>query len=109
MIKRVDYEIIKQYEEVFGRLKMMSLLEDFSTDANDKLGNIEQLSLEGQRLAYHSLRSSSLVFGLCELSELCEKLEEKALAEQAITEDEAIASRNLLCVSICLAKDYFED
>ena len=100
---------LEQYRQIFGHEKMCLLWEEFINDANDKLKCIEKQSLEKQRLAYHSLRSSSLVFGMEEFAELCRLYEEEILSGILIDDKKAAKSRNILEqgikeVKACLGK-----
>ena len=56
----ISVENIKQYEQVFGRAKMQRLWLEFIDDAKQKLADVELRDQEGQRLAFHSLRSCLL-------------------------------------------------
>lgn len=97
---------IKQYEQIFGREKMRALWAEFVSDAATKLKVIEVQDSESQRLAYHSLRSSSQVFGLMMFSETCQKREEEILAGTLITPEKAFADKQLLNESMAEVETY---
>ncbi len=104
----IDRETLEQYKSIFGAEKMRSLWNDFIDDAGKKLDKIENADNEAQRLAYHSLHSSSLVFGLKEFAELCTVYEDKVLGGGRITSDEAAASRRMLKQNIAEADTYLK-
>ena len=69
---------------VFGAEKMQMLWREFRDSTENKLKNIENETPEEIRLCFHSLRSSSLVFGLDELSKNCEIIEQSILSGEKI-------------------------
>lgn len=79
MNSEIDKALIEQYEAVFGPEKMRVLWGEFLESCREKLADIENKTTEEIRLAYHSMRSSCLVFGMVNFAKLCEKLEELAL------------------------------
>lgn len=107
MIK-LAVENIVQYEQVFGRNKMRMLWEEFVEDAKQKLNQIETKSQEQQRLTYHSLRSSSLIFGMTEFSECCRELEEQILNGNLISAQAAQNSCELLAKSMIEVEAYLK-
>lgn len=108
MNQRVNIENIKQYQGIFGLVKMKNLWKEFVDDAKDKLSGIENKSSEQQRLNYHSLRSSSLIFGMQEFSELCHQYEEKILSGIDLLDDEIDESRKLLIETILEVNTYLK-
>ena len=70
----INKDAFEQYRKVFGTEKMRLLWQEFSESTENKLQQIEK-----QRLCFHTLRSSSLVFGLEEFSKNCEMIEEAVL------------------------------
>lgn len=103
---KIVLENIQQYEQIFGREKMRALWAEFVNDATAKLDKIEECDHEAQRLAYHSLRSSSQVFGMMEFSRLCEEREEEILAGMPVKADKAENSRQLLKTSMAEVEAY---
>lgn len=103
---KIVLENIQQYEQIFGREKMRTLWAEFVSDAAAKLDKIEERDYEAQRLAYHSLRSSSQVFGMMEFSCLCEEREEEILAGMPVNADKAEDSRQLLKISMAEVEAY---
>lgn len=82
----VNKTSLEQYVAVFGAEKMKLLWQEFCNSTENKLKNIENASREEIRLCFHSLRSSSLVFGLDELSKNCEDIEQAVLSGEKIAE-----------------------
>lgn len=82
----VDFDALKQYEDIFGPEKMKQLWREYFDDARQKLQKPEEKSSDEIRLIYHSLRSSSLVFGMARFAEICEKIEEYVLEKRDINE-----------------------
>lgn len=85
MDKLINNEAICQYQKIFGAEKMKALWQEFVETSNDKLNRIENKSPEEIRLAFHSLRSSSLIFGLESFSKSCAEIEEKILNGENLT------------------------
>lgn len=85
-MQAINKDTFEQYRQVFGTTKMMSLWQEFKESTENKLKNIENSSLEEIRLCFHSLRSSSLVFGLDELSKNCEIIEGAVLSGEKLAE-----------------------
>lgn len=81
--KNFNIETIKQYEAIFGHEKMINLFNEYQEKAEQDLNRVDSLiaqnSRDGLRLIFHSLRSSSLVFGMQGFSFACEDIEEKIL------------------------------
>lgn len=105
---KIDFTNLEQYKSVFGMEKMKLLWNEFCLDAENKLKNIETKTSEEQRLAYHSLRSSSLVFGMTDFSELCTSYEERILNQEKIESTDAEASRSLLKESMIQIDNYLK-
>ena len=75
----INKDAFEQYRKVFGTEKMRLLWQEFYESTENKLQQIEKQSPEDIRLCFHTLRSSSLVFGLEEFSKTCEMIEEAVL------------------------------
>ncbi len=82
----INKAALEQYMAVFGAEKMQMLWREFRDSTENKLKNIENETPEEIRLCFHSLRSSSLVFGLDELSKNCEIIEQSILSGEKIAE-----------------------
>lgn len=86
---------LQQYETVFGSDKMKQLFGEFRQKADEDLTSVPVLlkedAREKLRLIYHSLRSSSLVFGMEGFSALCREIEESLLSGAALKEFTALS------------------
>ena len=102
----ISVENIKQYEQVFGRAKMQRLWLEFIDDAKQKLADVELRDQEGQRLAFHSLRSSGLVFGMTDFSAFCQTTEEDILKGNLIGQEQAAQAQRLFCESAAEVEAY---
>lgn len=102
----VSIENIKQYEQVFGRAKMQRLWSEFFNDAKQTLAEVEKKEQEAQRLAFHSLRSSSLVFGMVKFSSFCQTAEEYILKGKLITRKQAAEAQRLFSKSAAAVEAY---
>ena len=105
-MSKFDLAALQQYEQIFGREKMQNLWTEFVSDARAKLDNIENSNKESQRLAYHSLRSSSQVFGMNIFAQICTQREEQILAGTEVGETEAESDRKLLAESMAEVESY---
>lgn len=85
MDKLINKDAFCQYQQIFGTEKMKALWQEFAETSRDKLDQIENKSPEEIRLAFHSMRSSSLVFGLESFSKSCAEIEEKILNGENLT------------------------
>ncbi len=74
---------IRQYDEIFGREKMRNLFSEYRQKAEEDLSRVKNLldneQTEELRLIYHSLRSSSQVFGMMGFSFACQDIEQRIL------------------------------
>ena len=70
-----DIAAMRQYENIFGPEKMRQLWYEYLDNAQKDLRDVEHKPHDELRLLYHSLRSSSLVFGMTAFAETCEKIE----------------------------------
>ena len=77
----INNTAIKQYKDVFGTEKMQKLWQEFKQDSQHSLQKLNVNNKEEVRLVFHSLRSSSKVFGLDAFSQLCEEIEDKIIKE----------------------------
>lgn len=82
----INKTTLLQYMAVFGAEKMKLLWQEFRKSTENNLKNIENRPPEEIRLYFHALRSSSLVFGLDELSKNCELIEEAVISGEKIAE-----------------------
>lgn len=102
----ISIENIKQYEQVFGYKKMRHLWSEFVDDARQKLAGVELRDRESQRLAFHSLRSSCLVFGMTDFSVFCQTAEEEILSGKLIGQEQAAQAQYLLKESVAEVEAY---
>ena len=81
--KNFSLDYIRQYDEIFGREKMLRLFSEYRQKAETDLSRTEELlkneKTEELRLIYHSLRSSSQVFGMMGFSFACQDIEQRIL------------------------------
>lgn len=81
--KEFNIDNIRQYDEIFGREKMLNLFSEYKQKVEDDLSRAAQLLKQSQtedlRLIYHSLRSSSQVFGMMGFSFVCQDIEQRIL------------------------------
>lgn len=103
---RVSIDNLKQYEQIFGHEKMRRLWLEFTEDARQKLDQAEKGNKEEQRLAFHSLRSSSLVFGMTAFSTFCQKTEEEIMNGITTGKETLSEARKLLIESMADVEAY---
>lgn len=103
---RISIDSLKQYGQIFGQEKMRRLWLEFTEDAKQKLNQAENGSKEEQRLAFHSLRSSSLVFGMTSFSAFCQKTEEEILNGNPAGKETLSEARKLLMESMAEVEAY---
>lgn len=103
---RVSIDSLKQYEQIFGQEKMCRLWREFTEDARQKLNQAENGNKEELRLVFHSLRSSSLVFGMTEFSAFCQKTEEEILNGITVGKGTLSEARKLLIDSMADVEAY---
>lgn len=106
MTELVEYDTIKQYESIVGKEKMRKLWFEFINESASTLNDVENQNHESQRLIYHSLRSSSLVFGMRRFSDFCSVLEEKIVQKGSLGSADIKQSRRLMRLSIDTVNDY---
>lgn len=75
MTDEVDLTVLRQYEDIFGPVKMSGLWHEYLDKAEKDLQTVDSRNREELRLLYHSLRSSSRVFGMTAFAALCEQIE----------------------------------
>ena len=81
MFSRIfNKRMLKSYRKVFTHEKMMNLYAEFKTLTNDQLKRASKTKdKEELRFIFHSLKSSSLVFGMVKFSKCNAQLEQKVL------------------------------
>lgn len=105
-MSKFDLANLQQYEQIFGREKIQTLWAEFVSDATAKTAEVESRDRESQRLAYHSLRSSSQVFGMSAFAQVCTQREEQILAGTEVSQSEAESDRKLLAESMAEVERY---
>jgi len=76
---------LKKYQKVFNPDKVQTLYKEFKTQISSQLKKAAKTKdQEELRLIFHSLKSSSQVFGMEKLSKLSGKLEQKILDKKEI-------------------------
>lgn len=108
MTEIVEYDTIKQYQSIVGKEKMRKLWFEFINESASTLNDVENENVESQRLIYHSLRSSSLVFGMRRFSDFCHVLEEKILQKGPLSAEDIKQSRKIMRQSIEAVNDYMQ-
>lgn len=102
------------YKDVLGAEKFLHLWQEYLTDAESKFQKINALvqnkNWPDLRIIFHSLKSSSLIFGLDKFSKLCTKIEDCIVG--GVFNDELLSdinnSKNLWLESIEEVKAYFQ-
>ena len=83
MTETIDRERLRQYEDIFGREKMLFLFREYLHKTDADMPKIAELAakndLDGLRIIHHSLVSASLVFGMNKFAATCRKIEEMIL------------------------------
>lgn len=110
MNKEVNLNAIKEYEKIFGPDKMRLLWQEFLVDSAKKLEMIELKEPAEIRLAFHSLRSSSLVFGMVAFAKDCAEIENAVLQAQdsAILKKHIDKSKKIFDNSKRMVAEFFE-
>lgn len=104
----------ESYAVSLGFPVLLNLWLDYLEDCESKFQKIETLLKEEDwnnlRILFHSLKSSSLIFGLDKFSELCTKIERNILqndiSDNFISEINSV--KNLWLESIHEAMSYFQ-
>ncbi|MDR1693915.1 MAG: Hpt domain-containing protein [Lactobacillaceae bacterium] len=90
MSGKIDLTMLKQYEDMLSKEKMLFLFSEYKEKINTDMPKIDKYTaykdLDNLRIAYHSLASASLVFGMVNFAKLCRKIEEMILEGKNIDE-----------------------
>ncbi len=89
-----------EYRRIFGSGKMQKLWQEFITEAQKYLHNIENEDAEKQQICFHNLRAYALVFDMYDFMQVCTEMEENILEFGAISHLEAQNVRKILQKSI---------
>ena len=80
----IDFNLVLQYQNIFGKPKYLMLWEDFCQQTDNLFATLSYNNREDLRLKFHSLRSSSKVFGLTYLSYHAEIIENLIINDENI-------------------------
>lgn len=84
----INKSSIEQYRDIFGAEKMAYLWSEFLEKAHSDFAQVDKYlnnnAYNELRLIYHSLRSSSLIFGMEDFSAVCKKIEEQILERSSV-------------------------
>lgn len=86
----------EQYEKFLGQEKFCRLRQLFLADAEEKMKRADYADDDELKLIFHTLRSSSLVFGMKEFAETCRRIEEKLLNGEGISKNDLAKSKEIL-------------
>lgn len=95
-----------EYQQFFGSSKLIKLFQEFRKDTAQKFLCLASSSPEDQRLIFHSLKSSSLVFGMTKFSKLCAKLEQKILDNKEILAKDIVQCHSIYNQSVLKVDHY---
>lgn len=108
MTQIVEYDTIRQYQNIVGKDKMRKLWQEFINECAARLNDVDIKTKDEQRLIFHSLRSSSLVFGMRILSDFCHQMEEKIVSGNRLSEEDIKQSRKLMRKSLDAVNEYMQ-
>lgn len=91
---------MSEYRRIFGSSKMQKLWQEFISEAQNYLHNIEDEDAEKQQICFHNLRAYALVFDMTDFMRVCTEMEENIIEFGAISHLEAQNVRNILQKSI---------
>ncbi len=91
---------MSEYRRIFGSSKMQKLWQEFISEAQNYLQNIEDEDAEKQQICFHNLRAYALVFDMTDFMRVCTEMEENIIEFGAISHLEAQNVRNILQKSI---------
>ncbi len=106
-------EMPETYKKMLGEQKFLQLWEEYLSDAGAKFEKaaayLSGRDAENLRIIFHSLKSSSLIFGLDKFAELCTKIENNLVAGDFSEETgkKIKNSKNIWLESIKEAEPYF--
>ena len=91
---------MSEYRRIFGSSKMQKLWQEFISEAQNYLQNIEDEDAEKQQICLHNQRAYALVFDMTDFMRVCTEMEENIIEFGAISHLEAQNVRNILQKSI---------
>lgn len=105
----INKQILSQYIATIGHKKILSLWQDFKIDAKQKFEKMDVQDEQNMRLMFHSLKSSSKIFGMEDFSGFCHKIEISLIEQekkddiiQQVKQSRKILSRQVMEVDMFL-------
>ncbi len=102
---QINLRRLGEYKNIFGAQKMRFLWNEYLAQSAKSWQNMAAADWESRRLAFHSWRSSSQVFGMDEFSRVCLVIEERMLncrfdgLEQMIEDSRAVYEQSIDAVA----------
>mgnify|MGYP002470426728 CR=1 FL=1 len=93
-IELVNIKHLQEYEQIFSRQKMEYLWREYLSCSKASWNKLDSMNEEQMRLAFHSWKSSSQIFGMEDFVRQCAAIEEKLSKRQSRS-----AMKNL--ISLC--------
>ena len=72
----INQKQLCEYLNIFGKTKMQGLLKDYLAQSTKSWDNMHNVSDKEKSRIFHCWRSSSLVFGMEDFSQICTKIED---------------------------------
>ena len=100
----INQKQLCEYLNIFGKSKMQGLLKDYLAQSNKSWDSLHNVSDKEKSRIFHCWRSSSLVFGMEDFSNICTKIEDnlinnrKTQISQLITESKDCYQKSILKV-----------
>lgn len=110
MHKSVNLNHLQEYQKIFSSVKMHRLWSEYLKVSQDVWDEMPSKNHEQLRLAFHSWKSNSQVFGMDEFSTLCAEIEEQLLKHKPVEvlQERIAACRKCYERSILVVNEYFE-
>jgi HPt (histidine-containing phosphotransfer) domain-containing protein len=75
----INQKQLYEYLNIFGKSKMQGLLKDYLAQSNKSWDTLHSVSDKEKSRIFHCWRSSSLVFGMEDFSQICTKIEDNLI------------------------------
>ena len=75
----INQKQLCEYLDIFGKSKMQGLLKDYLAESNKSWDILHSVSDKEKSRIFHCWRSSSLVFGMDDFSQICTKIEDNLM------------------------------
>lgn len=72
----INKKQLDEYLDIFGKSKMQGLLKDYLAQSTKSWETLDKISDNEKKQVFHCWRSSSLVFGMEDFSQICTKIED---------------------------------